>query len=94
MTQSVVTIPLDENEVDAQTAKDAARDAKVNAAVGEVVAATGKKGQLTLGECGMHDFSSPNYGKKRGWAAICQDRHDRGISRKQRRLKKQAQAAN
>ena len=83
MSKSVTTGTLDETIAD-----------KVDAAVSEVVAAAGKKGQLTLSQCGKHDFSSPNYGKKFGWAAICADRHERGISRKQRRLKKKAEEAN
>ncbi len=60
------------------------------ATVGQVAAAGGKKGMLGLKECGLHDFHSPSRGKLTGWGAICKDRHDRGISKKQRRLKKQA----
>lgn len=86
---SVDVIQLTDSDMDEQTAKDAARDAKIDATVAEVVAQAGKKGQLTLSQCGQHDFNSPNYGKKVGWAAICADRHERGISRKQRRLRKQ-----
>jgi hypothetical protein len=51
------------------------------------------KNQGGLRHCAKLDWNSPNRGKLTGWAAICQDRHVRGVSRKQRRLKRQAAGA-
>jgi len=42
---------------------------------------------MTLSECAQFDHNNNLKGKLTGWGIICKDRHERGISRKQRRLK-------
>lgn len=44
--------------------------------------------QMTLSECAAYDHANNLKDKLTGWGKICKDRHERGISRKQRRLKR------
>ena len=45
--------------------------------------------QMTLSECAAFDLKNGAKGKLTGWGKVCKDREARGISRKQRRLRKQ-----
>lgn len=45
---------------------------------------------MTLSECAKFDKDNNLKSKLTGWGIICKDRHERGVSRKQRRLKKAA----
>jgi hypothetical protein len=44
--------------------------------------------QMTLREAAKFDHVNGLKFKLTGWGIICKERHDKGISRKQRRLKK------
>lgn len=45
---------------------------------------------MSLRECARFDHERGLRDKLTGWGRVCKDRHDRGVSRKQRRLKRQA----
>ncbi len=46
--------------------------------------------QMGLSECAEYDHKNGLKDKLTGWGIICKDRHDKGISKKQRRLKAQS----
>lgn len=49
---------------------------------------TEKNDKMTLSECAAYDLRTNAKTRLTGWGLICKDRHDRGVSRKQRRLLK------
>ena len=46
--------------------------------------------QMGLSECAEYDMKNNLRNKITGWGRICKERNEKGISRKQRRLKRQA----
>lgn len=49
---------------------------------------------MTLSQCAAYDHETNAKGRLTGWGKVSKDRQERGISRKARLARKQAQAAN
>jgi hypothetical protein len=49
--------------------------------------------KMSLKECGAYDHANNLKAKLSGWGIICKDRQVRGVSRKARRLRRQAAGA-